>query len=84
MLTNSTSSVTNIIDNQNLSNSTTSYGVINMAKAPIGTKCKTGDQCPESGVWKPEGYSTTAPIARGNRFPPYAGKAVIWVLIQYA
>ncbi len=55
-----------------------------MAKSPIGTKGKTAENCPESGVWKPEGYSTTAPIAKGNTFPPYAGKAVTWVLIQYA
>ena len=55
-----------------------------MAKSTIGTKGKTAEKCPESGVWKPEGYSTTAPIAKGNTFPPYAGKAVTWVLIQYA
>ena len=27
---------------------------------------------------------TTAPIAKGNIMPPYAGRAVVWVLIQYA
>lgn len=55
------------------------------AKAPIGTRVATGSLCPESGVWKVEGMpSTTAPIAKHNRMPPYGGKAVIWVLIQYA
>ena len=55
------------------------------SKKPIGTRCKTGQTCPESGVWKVEGRpSTTAPIAKGNRFPPYDGKSVVWVLIQYA
>lgn len=56
-----------------------------MAKAPIGTTAKTGERCPESGVWKVQGNpSTTAPIAEGNRMPPYNGQAVTWQLIQYA
>lgn len=54
-------------------------------RVPLGTKRKTGEKCPESGVWKVEGFpSTTAPIAKGNIFPPYKDKAVIWILIQYA
>lgn len=53
-------------------------------KSPIGTTGKTGEKCPESGVWAPQGSSTTAPIAKGNTFPPYAGKSVIWVLKKYA
>ena len=62
-------------------------GIMNTAKkkAPIGTRGKTGERCPESGVWevvtKP---STTAPIAEGNVFPPYDGRAVTWELIRYA
>jgi len=51
---------------------------------PIGTTARTGEACPESGVWQPLGYSTTAPIAKGNRMPPYDGKAAAWKLIQYA
>ena len=55
------------------------------ARAPIGTTAKTGEACPESGVWKVVGYpTTTAPIAKGNRMPPYDGKAVTWQLIQHA
>ncbi len=54
-------------------------------RAPIGTRAKTGQICPESGVWKVEGTpTTTAPIAKGNVMPPYNNKAVVWVLIQYA
>lgn len=54
-------------------------------KVPLGTKQRTGETCLESGVWKVEGWpSTTAPIAKGNRMPPYDGKAVTWALIQYA
>ncbi|MDB2217379.1 hypothetical protein [Mycobacteroides abscessus] len=51
----------------------------------VGTIAHTGSICPESGIWKVVGTpSTTAPIARGNRMPPYNGKAVDWQLIQYA
>ena len=54
-------------------------------RAPIGTTARTGQICPESGVWKVKGTpTTTAPIAKGNRMPPYAGMAVTWQLIQYA
>lgn len=54
------------------------------SRKPIGTTARTGEDCPESGVWRPQGYATTAPIAKGNRMPPYNGSAVVWVLIQYA
>ncbi|MGE5505406.1 MAG: hypothetical protein ACM31L_13370 [Actinomycetota bacterium] len=56
-----------------------------MSRTPIGTKCKTGEKSPESGIWKVVGTpTTTAPIAKGNVFPPYGNKAVTWELIQYA
>tara|TARA_R110002049_G_scaffold295948_3_gene483761 strand:+ start:10218 stop:10394 length:177 start_codon:yes stop_codon:yes gene_type:complete len=56
----------------------------NMRK-PIGIIAKTGQTCPESGVWKVTSYpSTTAPIAKGNRMPPYSGNAVTWRLTAYA
>ena len=56
-----------------------------MARKPIGTTARTGETCPESGVWKVVGTpTTTAPIAKGNRMPPYSGKAVTWKLISYA
>lgn len=51
----------------------------------VGRTAKTGEVCPESGVWKVQGSpSTTAPIARGNRMPPYNNAAVTWQLIQLA
>ncbi len=54
-------------------------------RLPVGTRASTGQTCPESGVWKVEGYpSTTAPIAKGNRMPPYDDKSVTWVLTQHA
>lgn len=54
-------------------------------KAPIGTTARTGERCPESGVWQVVGTpSTTAPIAEHNVMPPYNGMAVTWRLIRYA
>ena len=59
--------------------------MLHTSKKPIGTIARTGSRCPESGVWKSKDYpSTTAPIAKGNVMPPHRGKAVDWVLIQYA
>ena len=56
-----------------------------MTRKPIGTTAKTGEICPESGVWEVVGTpTTTAPIAKGNRMPPYGGGAVTWRLIKYA
>lgn len=52
---------------------------------PIGTTASTGQTCPESGVWRVVGVpSTTAPIAKGNRMPPYGGNRVTWILAAYA
>lgn len=52
---------------------------------PIGSTAKTGEKCPESGVWQVVGTpTTTAPIAKGNIMPPYAGKAVTWRLARLA
>lgn len=53
-----------------------------MSKCPIGTTGRTGEKCPESGVWK--SGSTTIPLAKGNTFPPCNKKAATWKLIQYA
>jgi hypothetical protein len=55
------------------------------AKWPLGTMRKTGESCPESGVWESQDYpSTTAPISVGNILPPHRQKSVVWKLIQYA
>lgn len=50
------------------------------------TTARTGQKCPVSGVWKVDHHywTTTAPIAIGNRMPPYAGIAVTWVLLYEA
>jgi hypothetical protein len=58
---------------------------IHTNRKPIGTTARTGERCPESGVWKSQDVnSTTAPIAKGNVMPPHGGRAVTWKLIQYA
>ena len=56
-----------------------------MAKTSLGTTKKTGEKCPESGVWKSQSTpSTTIPLSKGETFPPYNDKAVVWKLISYA
>ncbi len=56
-----------------------------MAKSPLGTTRKTGEKCPESGIWEAQSSpSTTIPLTEGETFPPYNNKAIIWKLIQYA
>ena len=60
-------------------------GYTSTTRVPLGTKRKTGEKCPESGVWEAVSTpSTTIPLAKGNVFPPYNNKAVFWTLIQYA
>jgi hypothetical protein len=61
-----------------------SYGSTG-TKAPIGTTARTGERCPESGVWRVvTSPSTTAPIAKGDVMPPYGSQAVTWILQSYA
>lgn len=56
-----------------------------MEKKPLGTTAKTGQTCPESGVWQAlTTPATTAPIAVGNTMPPYKKKGVTWKLVRYA
>ncbi len=61
------------------------YAGTTTARKPIGTTVRTGQTCPESGVWEVvEPPTTTAPIAKGNTMPPYRNRAVTWRLIRYA
>ena len=56
-----------------------------MSKLPLGTIRKTGQKCPESGVWEAQATpSGTIPLSKGETFPPHEGKAVNWKLIHYA
>ena len=54
-------------------------------RLPIGTTARTGERCPESGVWRSvDTPSTTAPIAKGNVMPPHNGRSVTWRLERHA
>lgn len=56
-----------------------------MSKMPLGTIRKTGQKCPESGVWEAQANpSGTIPLSYGETFPPHNDKAVNWRLISYA
>lgn len=56
-----------------------------MSKLPLGTTRKTGQKCPESGVWESVSTSsTTIPLSKEETFPPYKDRAVTWKLIAYA
>jgi hypothetical protein len=55
------------------------------SRKPLGTTARTGEKCPESGVWQSQDSpSTTAPISVGNTMPPHNGSSCTWKLIQYA
>ena len=55
------------------------------SRVPLGTTARTGEKCPESGIWRVVGSPTTdAPIAKGDRMPPYRNQAVAWKLVQHA
>lgn len=61
------------------------YTTAQQKRVPLRTTARTGEKCPESGVWEVVGTpSTTAPIAKTNTMPPYRNRAVTWKLIQYA
>ncbi|WP_353780114.1 hypothetical protein [Winogradskyella sp. 3972H.M.0a.05] len=56
-----------------------------MSRTPIGTTRRTGEKCPESGVWESQdGYSDEIPLSKNETFPPNRKKAVTWKLIRYA
>jgi hypothetical protein len=51
---------------------------------PLGTIARTGEECPETGIWKTNKQPTTSiPFAVGTRMPPYEGKPMIWKLVSY-
>ena len=63
--------------------------MIVMKKIPIGTKRRTGERCPESGVWKKVTLTLLddereIPLSNGETFPPDQNKSVVWELIRYA
>ena len=54
-------------------------------KKPFGTKVRSGELCPESGIWR----SVTTPskstsIAQGRTMPQYRARNIHWKLIRYS
>lgn len=46
---------------------------------PPGATVKTGELCPQSGLWQVAGKpSFTAEMAKGHVVPPCGGKTVVW------
>lgn len=46
---------------------------------------RTGEPCPESGLWVPDDDAThVVPVAIGSRMPPIAGRSVTWSLKECA
>lgn len=43
---------------------------------------RTGEPCPESGVWMVKDLSETVFLTRGNVFPPHLGRAVEWRMLE--
>jgi hypothetical protein len=56
-----------------------------MQRELIGTTARTGEQCPESGLWKlADTPAVLIRFAKGETLPPYDGRPVIWQLARYA
>ena len=43
---------------------------------------KTGEICPQSGVWSNTESSEKIPLSRGQRFPPHNSKLTRWELFK--
>lgn len=55
-----------------------------MEKAAIGTVVKTGDICPETGIWETDkGTSKQKKLQKGAKMPPQNFMSVNWKLISY-
>lgn len=53
--------------------------------ASVGQLVKTGERCPESGMWQPlDSNEDASPIALGSPMPSYRRKSVVWKLVQRA
>ncbi len=50
-------------------------------RVPLGTKARTGEKCPETGVWKVSGDTAdTVSVNRGAKMPSHNDKAATWEL----
>lgn len=61
----------------------TARGPSPSAHVAVGAKVRTGQRCPESGLWRVEDTpSATLPIAIHDLMPPYRDRAVTWELVR--
>jgi len=54
-------------------------------REPLGAVARSGEVCPESGIWKTSKTppTTSIPYNKGTKMPAYEGKAIIWKLVSY-
>jgi len=53
-------------------------------RKPLGTIARSGEKCPETGIWKTSTRPTTSiPFNEGVKMPSYEGKPMIWKLVSY-
>lgn len=58
-------------------------GIIELRK-PLGIIARSGETCPERGVWKTTNQpTTTLELLAGLKMPAIQGKPVIWKLVSY-
>lgn len=58
--------------------------VLNKFRFPVGTRRRSGELCPESGVWKSLGEKRFSAIMRkGQVFPSRMSGPLTWMLITY-
>ncbi len=56
-----------------------------MTQTPLGTIRRTGQKCPESGIWQAQTPpKNPIPLSEGETFPPHQGAATDWKLIRHA
>ena len=59
------------------------HNVFNFKK-PLGTIARTGESCPEDGIWKTQEKPTTSiQFIKNIKMPGIQGRPMIWKLVQY-
>ncbi len=54
------------------------------SKTPLGTICRTGENCPQNGLWEAvSAPSTAVRVAKRSKMPQIDNRAVDWKLVQY-
>jgi hypothetical protein len=57
---------------------------ISYLKKPLGTIARTGESCPEDGIWKTQEKPTTSiQFIKNIKMPGIQGRPMIWKLVSY-